>query len=244
MVIFFITFQPEICHIIADHLKDHSCWVFDGFDNAIGVMQNLINLPDLLVLDYTMHNHEIFDINEFMDLVKRRIPKIYYNDPCIVAGTRAVHWKVLIENAHGFKRDIDPAIYMDVFKRIEAVIADPDISQYIPLMQKPRPLPKNFYVTKMYKEASMKDAFNRLISFKIEAKVPENLFFLMELLYRSQDTPLSLEELQKQYEEDSRPIKISSLKCQISKLRRYIEDNPDFKYAIVKRKQGYLLLTI
>ena len=244
MVIYFITFQPEMCHIIADHLKDHSCWVFDGFNNAIAVMQNLINLPDLLVLDYTLHNHEIFDINEFMDLVKRRIPKLYYNDPCIVAGTRAEHWHLLIKYSFGYKNNIDPETYHDVFERIERVIEDPDISQYIPLMQKPRPLPKDFYVTKMYKEASMKEAYNRLINFKIKAKVPENLFFLMELLYRSQETPLSLEELQKQYEEDSKSIKISSLKCQISKLRRYIEDNPDFKYAIVKRKQGYLLLTI
>ena len=244
MVIFFITFQPEICHIIADHLPDHSCYVFEGFDGAVSVMQNMKNLPDLLVLDYTLHNHEAFDINEFMDIVKRRIPKIYYNDPCIIAGTRADHWDFLIRYSHGYKRDIDPEIYYDVFERIEKVIKDPDISQYIPLMQKPKPLPKDFYVTKMYKEESMKDAYNRLISFKIRAKVPENLFFLMELLYRSQGTPLSLEELQKQHEEDSRFIKLSSLKCQISKLRRILEDNPEFKYTIIKRQNGYLLLTI
>ena len=207
-------------------------------------MQNLINLPDLLVLDYTMHNHEIFDINEFMDLVKRHIPKIYYNDPCIVAGTRADHWHLLLKYANGYKSDSDPEVYKDVFKRIEEVIEDPDISQYIPLMQKPRPLPKDFYVTKMYKEASMKDSNNRLISFKLKTKIPENLYFLLELLYRSQSSPLSLEELQKQYTDELRDIKISSLKCQISKLRRILEDNPEYKFAIVKRKSGYLLLTI
>jgi len=144
MVIFFITFQPEICHIIADHIPDHSCYIFEGFDGAISVMQNMKNLPDLLVLDYTMHNHETFDINEFMDIIKRRIPKIYYNDPCIIASTRADHWDFLIKYSHGYKRDIDPKIYYDVFQRIEKVIEDPDISQYIPLMQKPKPLPKNF----------------------------------------------------------------------------------------------------
>jgi len=244
MIIFFITFQPEICHIIADNLPDHSCYVFDGFDGAISVMENMINLPDLLVLDYTMHNHEIFDINEFMDLIKKRIPKIYYNDPCIVAGTRAEHWDCLTRLSHGYKRGIDPQIYIDVFTRIENVIENPDISQYIPLMQKPKPMPKNLYITKMYNEESMKNAFNRLLTFKLKAKVPENLFFLLELLYRSQGKPLTLEELQKQHEEDCRSIKTSSLKCQISKLRKILAQYPEFKYVIVKRQNGYLLLTI
>ena len=104
-------------------------------------------------------------------------------------------------------------------------------------MQKPRPLPKDFYVTKMYKEASMKESNNRLISFKLKTKIPENLYFLMELLYRSQNIALSLEELQNQYADELRDIKISSLKCQISKLRRILDDNPEYKFTIVKRKR-------
>lgn len=244
MLIFFISFQPEICHIIADSIENHKCYVFGGFDSAISAMKNLKKLPDLLVFDYTMHNHQVFNIDEFMENCNHQLPYIYYNDPCIIAENRPDHWDFIVKNSEGYDKNIPLTEYRYVFGKIADVIENPDISQYIPLMQKPKPLPEKFYITKMYREDSMKNAYHNLISFKVHSKLPENLFFLLELFYNSPDKPLSLEELQKLHLEDNRSISTKSLVIQISKLRRYMYDFPEFNYTIIKRKDGYLLLYI
>ncbi len=242
MLIFFLTDQSEICHIISDRLSEHSCHVFTDINKIYDAILNLHNPPDLLVVDYSMFNHEVFNLNEYMDQVHYSIPLIYYNDPCLIAGNRPDHWKQLTLIENNFLELKNSEEYYDIFKKIAEVVEDPDISQFIPLMQKPKLLPENFYVTKMYKDTVLKDARRRLMEFKSKTNMPDNLFFLMELLYINQDKSVTAESLRDEYSERIRPITLQSVVVQISKLKRIIKDFPEANYTIIKRKNGYQLI--
>lgn len=242
MLIFFLTTQSEICHLMCDKLTEHSCHVFIDVERMYTSITMLRNPPDLIVVDYTLYNHEVFNLTEYMDFIHYRIPTIFYNEPCLIAGNRPDHWEHVIRLTYGYKDDQNPEEYYKAYERIAEIVEDPDIAQYIPLMQKPKMLPKNYYITKMYRDTSLKEAHKRLIDFKIRTNTPDNLFFIMELLYRSDTEPLSLEEMKDEYEKEIRPITLTSLKVQISKLRRILKDNPKENYDIVRRKAGYQLL--
>lgn len=242
MLIFFLTDQSEICHIISDRLAEHSCHVFTDINKIYDAILNLHNPPDLLVVDYSMFNHEIFSISEYMDQVHYHIPIIYYNDPCLIAGNRPDHWKHLLFLQNDLLESKNQDEYYDVFVKITEVVEDPDISQYIPLMQKPKMLPEKFYVTKMYKDTVLKDAQRRLMEFKTKTNMPDNLFFLMELLYIYLDKTVSAEELRDEYSQKIRPITIQSITVQLSKLKKILKDYPEANYTIIKRKTGYQLI--
>ena len=244
MLIFFLTDQPEICHIMADRLTEHSSHIFTNVSDIYDAVQSLRVPPDLFVVDYSMYNHEIFNLSEYMEEIKYRIPTIFYNEPCLIAGNRPDHWQQIILLTYGYKDTQDPEEYYSVYKIIESVVEDPDISQYIPLLQKPKMLPKNFYVTKMYDDTSIREAKKRLIDFKIKTNIPDNLFFILQLLYRNGETCLSLEEIQQYYEKELRSISIESLKVQISKLKKYLIENPEDKMILTKKKDGYQLLML
>jgi len=227
---------------MSDRLSEHFCHVFTDLDKFYNAFKNLHNPPDLFVIDYSMYNHEIFNLTNYMDNVRYRIPSIFYNDPCIIAGNRPDHWQHIIRITYGYKDTQNPDEYYEVYKIIASVVEDPDISQYIPLMQKPKMLPENFYVTKMYRDTSLKEARRRLLDFKLKTKMPDNLFFIMELLYINEDKALPLEEIQKEYSEQIRSITKESLIVQISKLKKIIKNNPEANYAIIRQKSGYRLL--
>ena len=130
-----------------------------------------------------------------------------------------------------------------MFTKIAEVVEDPEISQYIPLLQKPKMLPENFFVTKMYMDTSLKEAKTRLYEFKVKAEIPENLFFLMELLYIKCEEPITLEELQKTYSEYANNISLNSLKVNLSKVRKILKDNPDQRLELIKRRDGYKMIS-
>jgi len=225
-----------------DKLTEHFCHVFTDLDKLYSAYKNLHNPPDLFVIDYTLYNHEIFNLTDYMNDVHYRIPSIFYNDPCLIAGNRPDHWQHLIRITYGYKDTQNPEEYYEVFKQIASVVEDPDIAQYVPLMQKPKLLPENFYVTKMFKDTAIKEARHRLLDFKIKTKMPDNLFFIMELLFINEDKAISLEEIQKEYSKEIRNITIESLSVQISKLKKILKDNPQANYAIIKQKKGYRFL--
>ena len=109
-------------------------------------------------------------------------------------------------------------------------------------MQKPKMLPEKFYVTKMYKDTVLKDAQRRLMEFKTKSNMPDNLFFLMELLYINMDKTVTVEELKDEYSQKIRPITMQSITVQISKLKRILKEFPEANYTIIKRKTGYQLI--
>lgn len=243
MLIFFLTLQPEICEHMAARLPDHKCFVFSSLDTFYTIFTNLINLPDLVILDYTIFNHEIFDVDEYMKSNHLTVPKIYYNDPCLTFPYRPKHWETLLSLSSVYNQKTNKDEYKAVLKIIAEVVEDPVLSPYINLIQKPPKLPKELYVTNMYNETSMKESFFDLISFKEKTKMPDNLFTLLEILYREKKSALSLEQIQQEYEENCRKISLSSLRSQISNLKKILKENSEAKLVIIKRKEGYQLLT-
>ncbi|MCQ2592564.1 MAG: helix-turn-helix domain-containing protein [Treponema sp.] len=242
MVIYLISPITEICHIMAKALFEHRCYVFSGYSEAYATIADLKMPPDLLVLDYTLFNHEIFHIIEYMDAIRYRIPLIFFNDPCPIASSRADHWEQVIKMTYDYKEEQKPEVYHKVYEIIESVVENPELRPYIPLMQKFKPLPKHLYVTKMYEDSSIKASYYSLINFKNKSKMSNGIFFLMELFYRNSDKAITLEELQKQYEDNRHFITIESLKVQISRLRTFLKNHSNNQYAILTRKDGYQLV--
>ena len=71
MTIYFASQEPEICHIFSKEFPEHSCFIFTSFASLMDMIKKLSIMPDLLVLDYLLYNHDIFDI--FKEMNKKNI---------------------------------------------------------------------------------------------------------------------------------------------------------------------------
>lgn len=241
MVIYFITKQPEICHIIAHRLPEHNCFIFSDTNIFYQTLTNLKEYPDLLLADYTLYNHELYNVYNHINSHYVNLPFIFYNDPCPLIDDRALHWYLMLKYTKRRYSSLNPDNYKDLFKKLQEIILDPQLRPYINLMQETKPLPPDFAVTHLYHPCDSEELYRTLMRQKTEINLSENLFFLLEVLYRRMFTFSSLEDLQKVYESENREIKINSLKVEISQLRTALEKSKDNHCSIIKRKDGYKL---
>lgn len=243
MTIIFLTLQPEICHIFANNLPDHTCFVFSQPENFLSIIRNMKNPPDLLVLDYTLFNHDIFNIYEQMEDECTHIPAIFYNEPCTSKLSRAKFWEYIIKYEDCFNKDLDTSIYVPVFEVIQKIVEDPDLSAYIPLMQKPKPLPQNFLKHNLF---SRQEVFNtlekQLYTLHHTQGMTPSKFYLLQLFYQNLDKYITLEQIQEEYKKDNREISISSLKVQISRLRTIMKNTERNRLIIINNKNGYKMV--
>lgn len=243
MTILFLTLQPEICHYFANNLPDHTCFVFSQPEKFLSIIRNMKVPPDLLVLDYTLFNHDIFNIYEQMEDESTHIPAIFYNEPCTSKLSRTKFWEYIIKYEDCFNKNLDTSKYIPVFEVIQNIVENPDIREYIPLMQKPKPLPEKFLKRAFY---SREEIFNsvkkQLYSLHNAKGMTPSKFYLLELFYLHMNDYMTLEQLQAEYEKDNRNITISSLKVQISRLRTIMKNTEKNRLVIINNKNGYKMV--
>lgn len=99
MIIYIYLTQIDIGQIICDQLSslNNLCFLFSNSDDLFDTLENQKKMPDLLILDYLLFNHDLFNV--YIDLKEKDLnfPVIFYNDPCITKSTRLKHWLSVIE---------------------------------------------------------------------------------------------------------------------------------------------------
>ena len=241
MKIFIYSPQREISQIISDHLTSYgnSCLIFFSISELIDEITNLKKLPDLLILDYLSFNHDIFNIYDSFENYHVILPVIFYNDHCLTRSTRTSHWLSQLETIMTKAIPRDFSVFRPVFKELEMLIESDELRPYIPLMQKPEPIPhsyiKNAFTLQYLKEQSD----DCIYVFKERNKLPENLFYLLKLLQKHKDIFMNYSDIKDLYEKDGKSITEKSICVLMSNLRRYIRDDKQNNFLIYHEEDRF-----
>ncbi len=188
MVVYFLTKQPELCHLIAEQLKKsfHVCNVFTDSEELYGaVKSNGSERIDLIALDYSLFEHDVF--NPFEILIhdeKSIIPVIYYNDPFPASNEMAAYWKV--KNRSCYKEKIPEEKLNQIYpllKQIQNIVNSDNINPYISVICRPKVLLKE---EKIITEGQFSPE-----QYRIQKNIPQSRFDLFMLFYKNKDIPLT-----------------------------------------------------
>ena len=241
MKIFIYSPQREISYIIADTLScnGNHCIAFERADDLSSLLRNMIKGPDLLILDYLSFNHDLFDINKYFKCLNKKIPVIFFNDPCLTRSSRSLHWKALLELLHPDFQSQEIQKYYEIFIELEDLVESTELSPYIALMQPHKALPEEMIKDK-YTLQYIKDSSNDcILSFKERNKLPNNLYYLLSLLQKNKATPLGLNQIIDIYNTDGKSISDKSLRVLISKLKKLIREDKNCGFLIHQDNGSY-----
>lgn len=239
MTIFICSTQYDIGQIISDQLtsKENMCLLFKDTDKLSATIRTLKKFPDLLILDYTLYNHNIFNIYDYFESVNIKIPTIFYNDPIITKSSRTIHWTSQLQLLQPKLIQHKEDNYNKIFIKLEELIESEELCPYIKLMQKPLDLPDNLRKIPLTLENIKNQNFDYIYDFKERSNLPNNLFYLLALLQKHRETSLSLKDIKDLYKNDNREISEQSLKVMLSELRSKIRDDRKCKF-IIKNNNG------
>ena len=249
MTVYLCSTQPDIFRFLANKIEKlgHFCLLFSDYTNLTNTLLNSKTLPDLVLLDYKVENH-ILTTNPYENLDAKKIylPLIYYNDPCIAKGARVSVWKNIIENfcnkeyAPQDKQLPDMQTMEELLNLVSDFVESKEFSPYIYLMQEPKPFPKDFSTDALLEKLKYdKNHYFNIEDFKQTAKLPENLFVLLQIFYDHKDDFISLSALKSFYSEKKGELSEESLKVHISQLKSRLKKFTDFNYSIEHSPKGY-----
>lgn len=239
MIIYIYSTQYEIGQIIQDNLEEigATTTLFDKTEELTANINNLKTMPHLLILDYTTYNHDIFNIYSHLKEENINLPTIFYNDPCLTKTTRTKHWFSqisLFNNISPTKEE-----YKNIFEKLEEIVESEELSAYIKLMQKTKPLPDNLKKSKLTMELIKNEENDNIEDFKKRTNLPNNIYFLLQVIHSNKPLHLSVKDIQNIYKKSGKKISENSLKVQISRLRSEIEKDLHCKFIISNSRGLY-----
>ena len=243
MTIFFYTSQPEIIRIIINNLQIHTCLTFTSHETLDDFIRNMKIPPDLLVIDYTLINPYLFDLNDYLNKNNLNIPYLLYNDPIPLIPDRALHWKKLLEYKQPNAKNYDWDNLFPIFEKIRDIIEDPNLSPYIKLMQQSKPVPKNLDLIFNSENKNSATYSKELIRISLAYKMPNNLFHLANCLIEEMKDFSSPKKIADIYSQKFSYISEASVKVQLSNLKKFFE-HIYCRFTIITSKKGYKLVFI
>lgn len=241
MRLYIFSTQPEINAIFHDHFtsKGFLCIVFSSLEDFLTSIDRSSAPPDLMILDYVIFNHDIFNIYAYLEKRKTNCPCIFYNDPCLTRKSRKSHWKSQINIIQNKDRAINVDRLDPVFDDLQALVENETLSQSIKLMAMPKPFPKELVNPKITLEYIRQQQDCGTEDFRKRSNLPDSLFYLLKILQRNKDLRMTIKDIQKCYEEDKKQISERSLYVMLSKLRGIIRDDKQAKFIIRKDGEYY-----
>ena len=157
----------------------------------------------------------------------------------MVSKDRTKHWKTIIDFFIQKKDDTFEQDYVQVFSIIKEVIESPSISPYIPLMQQPLQFPEELSLRNKIFDKISKQNDDSITLLKKRIKIPDNLFYLLKVLYENKEKGLTLEEIIECYKKDDKSLTINSLRVFISKLKKLLSEDSESQYLLLKINNKY-----
>ena len=241
MRLYIFSTQAEINSIFHDHFseKGYLCVTFNGFEEFFKSLQQSSAAPELIILDYLLYNHEIFNIYDYLKNKGCNYPCIFYNDPCLTRSSRLLHWQAQINILQNLNNSIDLKKLEPILSDLQTLVENKQIAPSIYLMQEPLPLPKEFLNPKITLEYIKQFEEDGLEDFKIRNNLPESLFYLLKLMQQNEAIKLNIQDIQKLYKKDNKDISESSLYVMLSRLRNIIIADKNKKFIISKEGEYY-----
>ncbi|MBP5520280.1 MAG: hypothetical protein J6X84_06865 [Treponema sp.] len=240
MKVFICSLQIEISQIISDHLsnKGNLCFTFSSQQDLSDAIHSMTKMPDLLILDYLLYNHELFNLNQYMDLLNIKVPVIFYNDPCLVRSTRSEHWLTELELLHSNFIQTDFSDFKPILSDLEELIESKEFKPYISLLQEPKPLPRHFIKDQYTLQYLKENSDDCIYQFLERSHIPNNLFYLLSVLQKNKEIELTLKDIVEIYKKDGHKITEESLKVHISNLKKQIRNDKKCSFLIIN-DEGY-----
>lgn len=250
MTIYLLSLHKDVLKIISDELEklEHKCVIFSNESVLFNTFNKKNIAPDLLAIDYTMWNHDIFPILTYLKEQNFFQPFLYYNDPCPVLPDRCEHWCIQLRtliNMFPMKTLEEEYAFIDnyrpVFKQIQNIVESKALSPYIPLMQAEKPLPEGLPLVNTYK--FLQSGILRresIYDFAKKVSLPKNLLFLLSMFSENINVPLSKKQIINYYVDNGKKLKEESITVLISNLKKYIEKDALCKYTIAKKGESYI----
>lgn len=234
----------ELTEIFDETLEEHgeNCFKFRTTSLLVDFLKNTKSNPDLLLLDYTSFNHDYYNIYNSLKKINKMFPIIFFNDPCLTIPKRTNHWILELKIIYEYTDKDLLDRYKKVFEIIEQIVEDPNLKPYIPLMQEALPFPQLKSKKKQFFLEINKNTSLSILYFKDRNKLPQNLFYLLNLFYDNRENGLTLTEIIELYKKDNKQISLSSLKVEISQLKHIIEADKDCGFFFLKRSDKYIIL--
>ena len=251
MKIYLFSYNKSLIKLISDKLEEcgHSCVQYSDIDLYLSAVIKPGEYPELLVMDYTSWNHEIFPFLSYLREFKLFRPFVFFNDPCPVLGNRVnlrvFLLKYYLECFPLERRKKEPLelekYYRPVFKQIADIVESKTLRPYIPLMQKPLPLPDSLPIKNSFEHLNRLELQKESIyEFKKRVKLPNSLFFLLQMFTKYIDIVVTKKHIMEYYKDNSKQISEDSIKVKISNLRKYFSKDKDCKYNLFPKDGGYL----
>lgn len=239
MIIFFITRQTNVCNLISNRLKNHSCYIYSDIKILSQILKTGTFKPDLIIADYTLYNHDIFNVYDTLKKIRNPIPLIFYNDPCIIGNSKSFHWKYMINFIYPEERN-NPDKFTQIFKELEQIVESQDLKPFMQLNPQPKDLTTHEYAKMLLDNTTDDDNIIQNINDKL--KLNRTYYLILKILYETKNTQIKLSEIEKELEKNNIYINCNSLKVEISKLRKKLSDLSDFNVQIIGKKEGYQLI--
>ena len=249
MIIYFHSKQRVVCRKIADILEKqgHVCSIYTVLSQFYGAVSNMNKKPDLLVLDYTAFNHDVFNVYRFMQEQECQIPLIFYNDPIPSPSERVFHWLTALKVNYTDKVSFDPGEYKPVLQIISDAVDSDLLHPYISLLQLPLPFPDPGDGFGLPEKIFRPDGPERdLLTIRRQLSLSDSLFEILKMFYEHRGITVTMEFIEDYFRRKDLEHCRSTLYSYISRLRTLIASysgEGELDLSIIRVRGGYKLIT-
>ncbi|MBQ9239478.1 MAG: hypothetical protein IJ191_09260 [Treponema sp.] len=241
MVIFFYIPESYIARVLTAACEENGniCTVFPDLNALCTAFTNMIEKPDLVVLDYRLFNHAVFNPYRYLQTFNHMTPLIFYNDPFPEPQRRARHWECTLQTLYfdSFK----PESYRSVFSTIAQTVESEQLLPYIPLLQPARTVPSTPIVVPAAPESTIRKTPEQV---KTTCKLHDTAYTLLQIFYTLRDKACSVSAFKHELEKTRRPLSIKTIYAHIARLRAQLTAHPELHMNIINTTDGYRLLCL
>lgn len=248
--VYFFSYDINIAYLISAELekRNFDCTPFTKLGTIVEAIHTSKSYPEIILMDYMVFNHDFFNVFGFLRERKLYFPILFYNDPYIFHDDQIINWRIHLEKAYhaipipGPKDTVKfVEQYKDLLKALYEIIIESGLWEYIPCMQKTKKLPEEYSIQNRleYANKNKEDPKNIRI-FISRNNLKKNLAFLLEFFSKTENIPVSYEEIREYYQKYNMDIKESCIPVLISNLRKEISKDPQCNFMITKSRAGYI----
>lgn len=217
------------------NLKGHSAKLFDSDSQFFNFVYKKEEIPDFVVYDYFLFNHNIFNIYNFMKGENCLVPLVFFNDPTIHFEPTKFFFRKLLNFIHA-ECKLDWEKYEQIVSETAEIVDLEKTEQNIPCQK--TDISKNTQKTEEIVQISKKETPELQILQKLSGL---NLAVFKKLL-NNLNNCVPLEEL-KNSDELNRTLQDATVFCTISKIRKIMKTEGETSFEIIKNPDGYTMIS-
>ena len=205
-------------------LKGHEVKLFDSDSKFFCGLYEKTDLPDLIVYDYLLYNHHVFNIYNYLKGEDCFIPVIFFKDPTLHPEPTYLFWKSILEMVYT-EENFKWEDYEDIIKLISEE-TDKDSNNL-----------------KAEDNIKKSPEANENKTFLLLNELKGSPLLLFKKLRENLNTETPLIELQKLISKNNEPCRETTIFCHISRIRKTMEKFNIKEYEIIKNQNGYKMIS-